>query len=170
MSDKGQIRPYHAKEVASGQEAADAVADVLKHAADRTEAAKKRVGPKSQPKWMLPLGLNLGLLAAYLLVAQPQWVEVSPTRPPPVERQIANLRIAMWAHGIVRIGTFLDREGRLPASLEEAGGAPLVGLVDYRIRDDGSYVLTGTIGNVVISYDSATQTAEEFTGPITLPG
>jgi hypothetical protein len=91
-------------------------------------------------------------------------------QPPPAEDQINDLRSAMYFNGIARIGTFLEREGRLPISLEEAGGAALVGFVDYVTRDDATYMLIGNVEDVVISYDSATQTPEDFTGPMTLPG
>ena len=170
MSDKDQVKPYHAKEVGSGQEAADALADVLEHAAERAEAAKQGVAPKSQPKWMLPLGLNLGLLAVYLLVAQPRWVQVSPVQPPPAAERIESLRTAMYFNGIARIDGFFASNDRLPTSLGEAGAAALEGTVDYVPRNDASYVLIGRVGDQTISYDSATQTPEEFTGPIVLPG
>ena len=170
MSEKDQIKPYHAKEVGSGQEAADAVADVLKHAAEREQAAHKKVGPKGQSKWALPLGLNLGLLAVYFWVAEPQWVQVSPIQAPPPAEQIASLRTAMYFNGIARIETFLIDNDRLPTTLEEAGSGALVGLVDYLVRGDSTYTLISSIGDEVISYNSATQTPEDFTGPMTLPG
>ena len=169
MSEKDQIKPYHAPKVGSGQEAADAVADVLQHAAAREQASHKKVGPKGQPKWALPLGLNLALLAGYFWVAQPQWVQVSPIQAPPPAEQIASLRTAIYFNGIARIDTFLESNGRLPTSLEEAGSSVLVGLADYLVRGD-SYTLISSIGDEVISYNSATQTPEDFTGPMTLPG
>ena len=90
--EKDQVKPFHAKDVASGQEAADAVAAVIKHAAERDEAARRKAPAKTQPKWMLPLGLNLGLLAVYLLIAPPSWVIVNPIAPPPDEQRVGNLR------------------------------------------------------------------------------
>ena len=47
------LRPYHKKDKGSGQEAADALAAVLTHAAERDEAAEHKQGPKKQSKWML---------------------------------------------------------------------------------------------------------------------
>ena len=169
MSEKDQIKPYHAPTVGSGQEAADAVADVLQHAAERETASKKKVVPKGQPKWALPLGLNLALLAVYFWVAQPQWVQVNPIQAPPPAEQLASLRTAMYFSGIARIETFLANNGRLPTSLDEAGSSALVGLVDYVVRGD-SYTLISSIGDDVLAYDSATQTPTDFTGPILLPG
>ena len=170
MSEKDEIKPYHATEAASGQEAADAVADVLKHAAERNQAAHKKVAPKAQSKWALPLGLNLGLLAVYFWVAQPQWVQVNPIQASPSAEQIESLRTAMYFNGIARIETFVVNHDRLPTSLEEAGSSVLVGLVDYVVQGDSTYTLISSVGDVVISYDSATQTPADFTGPIALPG
>ncbi len=170
MSEKDQIKPYHAKEVGSGQETADAVADVLKHAAEREQAAHQKVRQKGQPKWALPLGLNLGLLAVYFWIAEPQWVQVSPIQAPPPAERVESLRTAMYFTGITRIETFLMNNGRLPTSLEEAGSIALVGDVDYMVLGDSTYTLTGIIGDEVISYNSATQTPEDFTGRMTLPG
>jgi hypothetical protein len=169
-SDKEPIKPYRAKDFSAGQETADVVADVLKHAAERDEAAKKRTGPKGQPKWMLPVAMNLGLLAVYFLIAQPQWTLVNPIQPPPPARQVSNLRNAIYLHGIMRIESFRQANGRLPASLEEAGATALVGQVDYDLRADSTYLLLSTVGEDVISYDSATMTVEEFTGPLALGG
>lgn len=168
MSDK-EVRPYHARDVSSGQETADAVADVLKHAAERDEAAQRKVAPKPQPKWMLPLALNLGLLAAYFLAFQPEWTDLNAIQPPPAEERVDNLKTSMYL-GISRIETFLINNNRLPASLEEAGAVALVGVADYQVRGDSSYVLIANIGEQVISYDSRTQTPQEFRGPFTLPG
>ena len=170
MSEKDQIKPYHAPKVGSGQEAADAVEEVLKHAAEREKASHKKVAPKGQPKWALPLGLNLGLLAVYFWVAEPQWVQVNPIQPPPAAEQVASLRTAMYFSGIARIEAFVMSNGRLPTSLEEAGSGALVGLVDYVVRGESTYTLISSIGDQVIAYDSATQTPEDFTGRITLPG
>lgn len=171
MSDKDQVKPYRAREASTGQETADVVADVLKHAAERDEAAKQRTKPKGQSKWMLPLAMNLGLLAVYFLVAQPQWSVIDPIQPPPPAKQVTDLRQAIYMHGIARIETFRqNNQGRLPSSLEEAGASALVGTVDYQVRGDSTYLLSTTVGDEVISYDSATMSVQEFTGPMALPG
>ena len=170
MSDRDQIKPYHAPDASSGQETADVVADVLRHAAERDEAASLRAGPKPQPKWMLPLAMNMGLLAVYFLVAQPSWTTVNPIQPPPAQEQAQSLRLAIAIEGIGRIDGFLLANGRLPRSLEEAGAGGLDGMVEYVVRGDATYALIATVGEEVIAYDSATMTPEEFTGPFTLPG
>lgn len=168
MSDQDQLKPYHAKDRSTGQETADVVADVLKHAAERDEAAKKKTGPKPQPKWMLPLAMNMGLLAVYFLVAQPQWTRVNPIQPPPPVEQASQVRnsFVLW---IGRIETFAEQNGRLPATLEEARVSGAVG-VDYTVRGS-SYTLITTVGDEVITYDSATMTtADLLGGPMALGG
>lgn len=171
MSEKEPIKPYRAKETSTGQEAADAVADVLSYAAERDEAAKKKTAPKPQPRWMLPLTTNLCLLAVYFLAAQPQWLVLSPIEPPPVAERMDDLRYAMYLHGIVRIEGFRQNNGRLPANLEEAGVAADVAREwDYTVVGGSTYTLVGSVEDEIISYDSATMTPQDFTGPMRLPG
>jgi hypothetical protein len=174
MSEKDQVRPFHAKDVAPGQEAADVVAEVLKHAAAREEASRRKVKPKGSSKWMLPLGVNLGVLALYFLIAQPDWVVVNPNvdRRPLAER-ITQTRTAMYFEGISRIEGFLAANGRLPATLEEAGAGVLAQQgVDYSVQGDTTYILITTVDTETIIYDSATETAVDFAGNLaaTLPG
>jgi hypothetical protein len=160
-SERDKVRPYHAKETTTGQEAAEAVAAVLKHAAEREEAAKQRTAPKQQPKWMLPLGLNLGVLAVYLLIAPPAWVVVNPIAPPPDEEVVEDTRTAMY-FATVKIDAHRARAGRLPATLAEAGvtGADAI---DYTPRGE-SYVLISFVGEDTVSFDSSAQSAAEWVG------
>jgi len=173
MSEEDQVKPFHAKEAAPGQEAADVVAEVLKHAAAREEAVQKKVGPKGPPKWMLPLTLNLGVLALYFLIAQPDFLEVSPNvdRRSVAER-IEETRTAMYFSGITRVETFLNANGRLPSTLEEAGSNLAGEGVRYEVVGDSTYLLIMTVDAETIVYDSAAQTAQEFVGDLTgaLPG
>ena len=175
MTEKDQVKPFHAKEASSGQEAADAVADVLKHAAERDDAARKaeqKAAPKGNPKWMLPLAMNLGVLAVYFLVAQPTWTQVNPIQTPPSAERIANLRTAMLIDGINRIESFRQNNGRLPTSLEEAGASPgLISEVVYQTRGESAYTLIGSVEEEDIVFDSATMTQADFIGGrINLPG
>ena len=41
MSDQDEVKPYHSRNVAPGQEAADVVAEVLQHAQEREQAAQQ---------------------------------------------------------------------------------------------------------------------------------
>ena len=173
MSDEDQVKPFHAKETAPGQEAADVVAEVLKHAAERERAVKKKVAVKGPPKWMLPLTLNLGVLALYFLIAQPDFLVVSPN----VDRRtvadrIESARSAMYFDGISRIETFVNENGRLPESLEEAGSGLAAEGINYEVVGDSTYLLILTIEAETIVYDSAAQTASDFMGDMsgTLPG
>lgn len=157
MNSEEQPRPYHAK--ASGQEAADAVAAVLQHAAERDEAQHKKVAPKKQPKWMLPLGINLGVFAVYLLGFGPDWVVIDPIEPPPVEEQIEGARLALWLQAN-RIQGYLMQNGRLPTTLEDAG-SPVPG-AEYTVTGRDSFTLTFSVGDETLVYDS--QNADDWVG------
>jgi hypothetical protein len=164
MSEQDEVRPYHAKGVASGQETADTLAAVLKHAAARDEAAKKKSKRRRQPKWMLPLGVNLGVLAVYLLIAPPAWVVLNDIEPPPPAVQVANLqRAIVFQAG--RINSYQAINGRLPESLEEAG-SPTPG-VQYHVRGASSYQLVGSVGDQIVLYDS-TESLEDWAADLDL--
>jgi len=140
MTEKDdKVQPYHAREVSTGAEAAEAVAAVLKHAQERDQAAKQKVAPKKQPKWMLPLGANLGLVAFYLLIFQPPWIELNPiTQPPSSETRQRFAGSIGMAAGVIE--QFRAREGRLPATLAEVGQAGLG--IDYQRQGESAYVLS----------------------------
>ena len=152
MSSRDQIRPYHAKDEARGQEAADAVAAVLKHAAERQKAADDLPRRKRQPRWMLPLGINLAVLAVYLLIAPPRWVTVNPIEAPDLAIQEQSLRGAMWMVA-QRIESYRIEHGRIPANLSDTGSAPPE--IDYVRGGDDEYQLVATVGETAVLYDSA---------------
>lgn len=166
MTDKDPVKPYHAKDMAPGKEAADVVAEVLKHAQQREEAAKKKEVPKGPPKWMLPLTVNLGVLALYFLIAQPDFLvvnQITDTRT--VDTRVAQTRNAMYVMGITRIESFRMQNGRLPTTLEEANAGDLAAQgVDYSTQGDSSYLLVTTVDSETILFDSAAQTAQDFVG------
>jgi len=162
--EQDRVRPFHAKGTSSGQETADAVAAVLKHAAERDQAAKQKAPPKQQPKWMLPLGLNLGVLAVYLLIAPPSWIVFNPIATPPDEEVVANLQAGLWMI-TTKIDSYLRQQGRLPATLLEAGVNPdQASEVDYAPRGDSAYVLITVLNDQTITFDSSRQTAAEAFG------
>lgn len=171
MSEKDDVQPFHAKGTAPGQEAADVVAEVLAHAAEREEAGRRRSGPKGPPKWTMPVTVNLGLLAIYFLVAQPQWIVVSPLDDPRTEVEVVQAsRRAIYFDGIQRIEIFRGEFGRLPASLIEAGSPLADQGVAYEVIDN-AYLLTFSIDGQNFTFDSATQTGADFVGAfVNLPG
>jgi hypothetical protein len=164
MSEQDRVRPYHARDTATGQETADVVAEVLRHAAERDQAAKQRNVPKRQPKWMLPVSVNLAVLAVYLLIAPPDWAVLNPIPELPIEARVDDFRTAMYFQGIARIEVYRARTGRLPATLQEAGST-LQG-VDYVVRGDSAYVLIGSVGEEVLTYDSSVESAAAFAGNV----
>jgi hypothetical protein len=159
MSSEDRLKPYHAKK-ASGQEAADAVAAVLLHAADRDKAQAKRPELKKQPKWMLPLGINLGVFAVYLLIAPPAWVVVNPLEGPPIEEQADDMRLAMYMQAM-RVSGFVQQNGQLPLSLSEAGST--YPGIEYSVQGPNRFQLSATVGDTILTYDS-TQPANDWIG------
>lgn len=157
MSSEDQVRPYHAKDEARGQEAADAVAAVLKHAAEKDQVAQAKPRPKKQPKWMLPLGLNLAVIAVYLLLAPPAWVTVNPIEGPDQATQVQGLQVALWLQA-QQIEAYKSQNGRLPASLAESGRA--VPGIEYVRQGGERYQLVATVGDQPIVYDSTGPNAE----------
>ncbi len=155
MSSEDEVRPYHA---ASGSKTADTLAEVLEHAAAREEAAHKRMVQKKQAKWVLPLGVNLGVFDVYLLIAPPEWVVMDPIEGPPPAEQEEGLRMAMYLQS-QRIETYRIANGRLPEALSDAGST-VVG-VDYRRQGQDGYQLVADVGETVLIYDS-TESALDF--------
>jgi hypothetical protein len=152
--EKDQLKPFHAKEVTTGKEAADTVAAVLKHAAERDEAAKKRTAPKAQPIWMLPLGLTMAVLATFLLVAPPPWVVVNPIAAQTPENQMASLERALWVE-INAIEVYFSRNGRYPQTLAEAGAGG-EGLI-YTLSGQSYVVCAEVVGRDPSCFNSAVE-------------
>jgi hypothetical protein len=161
MSPEDPVRPYHAKDKAHGQEAADAVAAVLKHAAERDERARAKQQPKRHPKWMLPVGIQLAVLAVYLLISPPRWITVRPIQGPNPAAQEQGLRVAMYLQS-QQIEAYRDQHGRLPNTLADLPGTPQPG-VEYEVQSADEYRLVGTNGAAALIYDS-TQSAADFLG------
>ncbi len=151
MSSEDQVRPYHAGKETPGQEAADALSAVMSHAAEREDAQHQKAPPKTQAKWVLPLGVNLGVLALYMLIAPPAWVVMNPIEAVPVEEQADDMRLVMYMQAL-RVNAYRGEYGELPETLEDAGSA--VPGVEYFAVGTDRYELITTIGEEVIRYDS----------------
>jgi hypothetical protein len=156
--DKDEIKPFHARDVSSGQETADVVAAVLKHAAERDVAAKKKTTPKPEPVWMLPMGLTLTVLAAFLLIAPPPWIVVNPIAAQAPEDQLTKLRASMWLY-INKIETYRLTNGSLPQTLAEVG-EEVEGL-DYTVTGQ-NYSLYSSVGDQAVLFNSAVDSAREW--------
>jgi len=103
-------------------------------------------------------GLTIAGLAA-LLVLQPGWLFVRPAPEPP-QLQEASLRIRMYVE-IDHINRYRIANGRLPSTLQEAGG-DTTGL-SYVPGEDSSYSLRGRNGMIELTY-TAGSSAESFLG------
>lgn len=170
MPDSDQVRPYHAKDSAPGQEAADVVAEVLKHAEAREQAAKKKVVPKGPPKWMLPLTLNLGVLALYFLIAQPEFLIVNPVEDPRPPAAVIESEKRGLAFEIMKIQNWAAANGRLPATLAEIGSPLAEQGVDYTVQGDSTFLLIKTVQGETIIFDSAQDDLESWMPAVQMPG
>lgn len=157
-ADKDQIKPFHAKEASTGQETADILSAVLKHAAERDVAAKKKTAPKPTPLWMLPLGLTLSVFAGFLIVAPPAWVVVNPIAAQVPEDQLQNARAAIVYYG-QKIEGYRVRFGRLPQTAAEAGVTP--DGIEYTLQG-GGYVLIARVGDTDVRFNSSVESLRDW--------
>ncbi len=170
MPDSDQVKPYHAKDAAPGQEAADVVAEVLKHAEEREQASKKKVMPKGPPKWMLPLTLNLGVLALYFLIAQPDFLVLSPVEDPRPSVEVIEAERRGLYFEIMKILNYQSENGRLPSTLAEMGSPLADQGVDYTLQGDSSFLLIKTVQGETIVFDSSQDDPAAWVGTIQISG
>ena len=148
---------------APGAEAADLVAEVLKDAKERDEAARRReetpIGRTRQKVVAVSLPLA-GAFSFYLWFGNPSWV--TPTLPDPVTAEAAEsgLRVAMFFEA-QKIEDFRRQSGRLPDSLAELGATPAE--MSYRRIDAQTYQLVGQSRGVTLTFNSD-QAIQEFVG------
>lgn len=169
MSDRDQVKPYHSKETAPGQEAADVVAEVLRHAEAREQASKKKVVPKGPPKWMLPLTLNLGVLALYFLIASPDFLVLNPIDDPRPAAEVIEAEKRGLYIEITKILNYQRENGRLPATLAEMGSPLAEQGVDYTVQG-GSFLLVKTVQGEPIVFDSSQDDPATWVGTFRIPG
>ncbi len=136
----------------SGSEIADALADVLKHAAKTVDAQKRAKKPPSStsPFHWFSLGILIAV-SAYVWIGPPEWTQPEPPPQPTVQLEEAGLRMSLYLQAM-RIERFRAAEGRLPASLVEAGDP--IENIDYRRIDAQTYHLGGTSDNLVLGFTS----------------
>jgi hypothetical protein len=136
----------------SGSEIADALADVLEHTAKRAEAEASAEKPRDRSSAFHWFGLGiLTAISAYLWFGAPDWIQPEPPPPPTVQLEEAGLRLNLYLQAM-RIERFRTAEGRLPASLVEAGDP--ISNIEYQRMDEGTYHLSGTSDNMVLGFTS----------------
>jgi hypothetical protein len=153
--EKDEVKPFHAREVATGKEAADVVAAVIKHAAEKDQAAKQKAPPKPQPLWMLPVGIMLSVLAGFLLVAPPAFVVVNPIAAQSPEVQIENFQTAMYVQLNKIEGYRMVNNQQPPPTLAAVGGSDAF---EYTVVGQ-NYTLCGTVGEEDVCFQSAMESA-----------
>jgi hypothetical protein len=94
----------------------------------------------------------LGLVGAVLLIVQPEWLagpKELPAETPPIAA--ASMRISLLRERD-RVRDYVQRNGRLPATLAQAGGiAPGISLSGL---SDGSFTLVGETADSIITLQS----------------
>lgn len=103
--------------------------------------------PRTRP-WLVMASIA-GMLAtvAVTAIVRPDWVFPAGLGAETPELSEASLRLAMVRER-QRIEAFQRREGRLPATLAEAGGHG--GGLRYTPREDGTYAIEATLGRAQI--------------------
>lgn len=140
----------------------DAYETALKASAEQREA-EQRAGAK-RPRRTRPIAwvvLALALAGTGIAaMTRPAWLGIRrPLAEPPAVRE-ASLRLAV-ALEAQRVLRFQRENGRLPATLEEAGGA-MPGITYQRSRE-GIYELNAADGDVAVIYRS-TSSLRTFVG------
>ncbi len=131
---------------------AAALADVLEHAAKTADAQERAGKPHryTSPLHWFSLGI-LTAVSAYFWIGPPEWMQPEPPPQPTAQLEEAGLRMNLYLQAM-RIESFRAAEGRLPASLVEAGDP--IGNVVYRRIDEQTYHLSGTSDNLVLGFTS----------------
>ena len=128
------------------------VASVMRDQAERT-VIRASMWPHG-PKPLLPQLMGLAIttaLAVYVWFGSPDWLEPDPIPLPPVEVEVATLRLEMFFQAQA-IEHYREHNGRAPAFLEEAG--PARPGVSYRRTDAQSYQLRGQGDRIRLTYTS----------------
>jgi hypothetical protein len=124
------------------------------------EGRPKRTSTSGSRRTLLALGLTLFGVGVYLIAARPPWFFVPPPPPETVEIRDASFRLTMVREAEL-IRRFQVAEGRLPATLAEAGSR-VEGVV-YEPAADGTFALRATVAGEVLAYRS-TDSVSVFLG------
>jgi hypothetical protein len=101
------------------------------------------------------------LIAGWLFLAPPDWLPRAGNDRRTVEQRTLGLRVVL-ALEAARVKAYRDAEGKLPASIAEAGGD--VRSVRYTAIDDARFTLTATDGAASVTYDSTEPLADLLSG------
>jgi len=138
--------------LSSKTERAAMIASVMRHQAERSEvrASMRPLGPRPLLPQLMGLAISTAL-AVYVWFGSPDWLEPAPIPLPPVEVEVATLRLEMFIQAQA-IEHYRENNGRAPAFLEEAG--PARPGVAYRRLDAQTYLLQGQGDRVRLTYSS----------------
>ncbi|MBA3259848.1 MAG: hypothetical protein H0T68_10350 [Gemmatimonadales bacterium] len=130
---------------------------VLKTQADEREAeqraaeARRLARARSRPLMWVCAAVMI-FITGYLWVEQPEWVFPARAQPESMAVKEASLRIGM-ANAAQHVERYRQRNGRLPASLSEAGAHG--GEIDYEALGADGWRLMGSNGPARLTLTSA---------------
>lgn len=155
--------------VSSDQERERAILEVLRHQREKDEALQfQRLRWERERRRSRGLGVRHAVFllvligTVYVFSGGPLWLQPPPPPPPTAGHLDASLRLALYLEG-QRVESFRRREGRLPESLAEVGGAAPA--IRYSKTDRGTFHLAGITETRTLFYSSSlAQTPAEFLG------
>lgn len=153
--DRKKKRP-----VSSGDEAAEAVRQVLQDQAER-KARQKEASGRKEKKRLLPLplvALFWGAACLVVWVGTPAFLLPEPLPEPSPARMEAGLRMEMLTL-VSEINQYRDEIGRVPESLERVAESPPP-YIRYSPLPPDTYQLTGVRGEAEIVYQSGSPVEE----------
>ena len=142
---------------------ADALADVLSEQSEKAQL-RGEMAPRGEKKTSSRTWVAFLLLSAfsgYLWIGSPAWLQPTPPDPISPALEEAGLRMEVF-HQALLIEEFLDREGRLPNSLSEAGDP--FSEVEYIRATGQEYRLAFTGSGVGTIEYASTDSLELFLG------
>ncbi len=137
---------------------------LLRAAEEAVRQDRTHSGPRNGPRtrWGI-VGWGLVLLAGlmgWLVGTQPEWVFAPPPNMEAPEITAASMRLALVRER-QRVERYREQNGRLPATLAEAGGT--IPNLEIATSPDGTYLLRAVEGGTVLELHSS-ENIETFLG------
>lgn len=122
-----------------------ALLDAREDAILSSRTGEEPSGGKKKSRGLRVLLLLTIAFGAYALGTKPSWLVTPVPEPEPTVLTEASLRVAIWQQAVY-VERFEDENGRLPATLADAG-APHIEGITYRIDGSRGYLIQGqTVG------------------------
>ena len=163
--DRPGDQPIFGRDITPESARARMVQEVLREQEAKDAVRHPPAGPPGTTTFRIGATALVAIVALWLWLLPPAWIEFTAPPPLPVQVEEAGLRMAIYLQA-QRIERFRRERGRLPDVLAEAG-EPLSG-VSYDRLDAGTFRLTGAGANMELTYHSADSIAA-FVAPLLEP-